>query len=812
MAENNTPGYVPTDPSAYKDRKPKQTLEQFLEKYKEWIGPDGKFRGDRANGGNGVGDEEYTARNGIENGLNGKDARQYYLDNIGFQKGRGAATEFDSAIQDTYNDEVDASYYHSVSPGEGGMWKTPALAAAAMLTAGAAYGAAGASGGAGLASGSGGIVGETAALAPGQAGALNAGATGLSGGTGLTAGAGGVTGLTSGASAVPGLASMGGGTGLTTLAAGGGTLSAAGVTAAGLTLGDVALQLGVEPSAFSTLMQAGKTVKDAYSALKGVAAAAAIFGGGSALSDAANNGSSTNTTGATPTNAATGLAPPPSYVSTAVAPGAYKPTAVAPTMIAANINNPYANSAAAQSVAASTTAAKTATANPSVKQYVDSLDWSAAGTPASVEKLKTAMKEYGVDAETVAASAGYPLADVQKLLGISPANSTASGPAASGAGGGASVSAAVMGVANGVNPYSSGGSAGTAADKAYSDWVTQAPVLKAQADQVGARGDKIYNQATGAASELRDAARSLRNDPALKKYREYADNLGTQGYEDQKVGQSLADVSQQANAAMAGKRRSDAARGFGNRASSNADALQIAGMKAQAASGARYAAKDAWGNALGKSTQMDVAQGELSNKYDNTALGYGNQAAGAATMGLDAGLKYGAANNGALTSIQNADSTRRQAGASETSAGASAMNASTNAWKAQADDRYNWGKLSEDARTHDNTYGLDLYKANAQVDQWGVSNGLDLYKTNAQIDANRNTFAGNLYDSSIRKAGVDNNFSTDMYRIQSGNTQADANRDQRDTEGLWRGVGWTVDNAANGNFGKAWEATLGKWI
>ena len=133
-----------TDPSVYAGRVPQQTLEEFLAKYARWIGQDGKFAGDRAGGGNGIVEQAYVASNGIENQLNGKDARQYFLDNIGFQKGRNGATEFEDATQDTFNDSVDASYYHNQNATERGMWQKAALAAAAMLSGGAAYGAAGA--------------------------------------------------------------------------------------------------------------------------------------------------------------------------------------------------------------------------------------------------------------------------------------------------------------------------------------------------------------------------------------------------------------------------------------------------------------------------------------------------------------------------------------------------------------------------------------------------------------------------------------------------------------------------------------------
>lgn len=172
-------------------RKPTQTVDQFLAKYKDWVDDKGNFRGDRANGSNGIGDAAYTARNGIENQLNGKNAAQYFNENIGLQKAPAPAVDGGSDYDHggapagpTFNDSVDASYHHNESGYQWDKIRPFVLASGAMLTAGALA--------PGMAAGA---AGDVAALAPGQVSALTGGtvatpgaATGLAGKFGMDAG------------------------------------------------------------------------------------------------------------------------------------------------------------------------------------------------------------------------------------------------------------------------------------------------------------------------------------------------------------------------------------------------------------------------------------------------------------------------------------------------------------------------------------------------------------------------------------------------------------------------------------------------
>lgn len=753
--------YVKTDGSQFAGRKPVQTWEQFQQKYGRWIDKNGNFQGQRINGQNTLGKDEYVAANGIDDDLNGQNARDYYNTHIGFQSGAQGAQNGEletQTQQDYFNDEVDVS----AKPGNGnGNWATVRDFAI--------------------------NAGKAALLAYG----VNAGLTSLAGtGTAATTGAidygtgeafvSGAGGPSFSAGTMPAALGEAGGYAFTSTEGAGELIKLGSET---LTAADVAAKTGW-------------TLKDVLAAAKTVAGVASLVTAVTASRPNTYAPPPSGTNGTTTTGESTLKAP--TALTYAAAP-TYTPNAAAPTMVNTALNNPYA--------ATSTASSTPAVANPSVATFVNSLDWSATGTPGSVVKLKAAMQEYGVSPEVVAASAGYPLGDVQKLLGITPNQNSqaAAGDPAS------NIMAMVSGAANMSNPYGGGsGSAAGASEKSMQDWLNdESPRLKEKAAEVAKRGDALYGTATEAARDLRKRSIALANDQDTKKFKEYAASLGTQDAVDQRVGQSLADVTQKSTAALAAKRRDEERRGLGGRSMSNADALQVAGMQSAAAQGARSAQKSDWGQALAGATKMQTDQGMLANEYEKSALGYGNQAAAAGSAGFEAAGAYSKIAGDRLSGIQQGANGLINANANQTSAAASMMNAGTNAQKAIMDDRYNWANLTVTKDRDANTFNADMYKTGVTANGQKLSFDADIYKTGAGITSSQNSFNGGIYDSNIRKEIGDNNYKLGVFQQNSTNTTAGNAANDKWWTDVAKGLGWAADNTKK--IGDAYDWVTNLW-
>lgn len=197
--------------------------------------------------------------------------------------------------------------------------------------------------------------------------------------------------------------------------------------------------------------------------------------------------------------------------------------------------------------------------------------------------------------------------------------------------------------------------------------------------------------------------------PYDKKFMNYADNLGTDGYRAQQRGMAMAGVQQQGNAQMQAQNRQMMAMGVNPnsarfQANNAAMAQQIAMNKVTAAMGADRSARDEWGKALGTINAMGVKVGEMGIKN----MGLAGDLSKVGMVGADLGA--------------SAADRQTNAGAAATGAGAAAMNAGTNATKVGQDYQLGLGKLALDKYGTDKQWDYYNRQLDSNIDKGSLGN------------------------------------------------------------------------------------------
>jgi len=319
--------------------------------------------------------------------------------------------------------------------------------------------------------------------------------------------------------------------------------------------------------------------------------------------------------------------------------------------------------------------------NQSIADYVNTLDWSAAGSAASAVTLRQQMAKFGVSAADVAASTGHPLANVNALLGIAPVTSGtyggsygASSGASGSSGGSYDASSGASGSSGG--SYSRAGLMGPedVSNNTWNDWYTKdRGVLESQATLAGQRGDASYDYLNGLARA---------NNTDLDRMREEVYRYGSQAYQDSNAGKASAGVQQDSDSQYAQMQRQAYASGIDPSRlmamTANQRAYNTALGKVQAAAQSRDLDMGRYTAGLGAvNTAASADRAQRASLLESAnKLGMGGYSAGLDLSKLKG--QMGTAANAAYTGTMNANSTATQASAAMTSAGAAATNASAN--------------------------------------------------------------------------------------------------------------------------------------
>ena len=260
-------------------------------------------------------------------------------------------------------------------------------------------------------------------------------------------------------------------------------------------------------------------------------------------------------------------------------------------------------------------------------------------------------------AAAVSAQTGLTVAQIAQMAktGISVAGLFSAGKAAGGSG--------VLSAASGM------------AGDGMKQWQADKVGIDAQAKQMAERGNGLYDTSQSMSKASLGMAGQMNDDynttlrPFMKQQADYTTRLGTQAYRDQKRGEAMADVEQQAGAQAAAAQRNQQRQGVNPSsgralALGNQNAIQIAALKAGAGAKADRDAYADWSTGLTNMNNLGLSVQKQANSNSDLGMNWAKTGLAAGATGLGAAMdvaKLNTSNTSTLGSLAD-NAARTQSG------------------------------------------------------------------------------------------------------------------------------------------------------